>query len=159
MSMDFVAAPGVFRAAARNTWRGAVLAASLAACAAALAQTSPAPQTKSAGSAEVPVLKAGAGPCTAEFSVRDADGKAVYNAKIRLQAEYGFLGMRKLDLNIGTNYEGQARIEGLPEKIRGGADFKISEGGREKSVAFDPIHDCSAQHAITLEAGSENKTN
>jgi len=97
-----------------------------------------------------PVLVVDAGQCTADFVVRDASGKGVYDARITLQAQYGFMGLRKLDLSVGTNAEGKARIEGLPEKIRKAADFKIAQGGREKSLPYDPVRQCYAQHEVVL---------
>ena len=124
-----------------------------------LAQNVPASQAKVEEGAAPPVLKADAGTCTAEFVVRDASGRGVYDAKITLQVQYGFMGFRKLELNVGTNHEGKARIEGLPEKTRKPADFKISQGGREKTVAYDLVGHCHAQHEVTLKEPSESKTN
>lgn len=134
-----------------------LLVSGLIAYAPAFAQDAPASQAKAVEGAAAPVLVVDAGPCTAEFVVRDASGKGVYDAKITLQTQYGFLGLRKLDLNVGTNYEGKARIEGLPEKIRKPADFKISQGGREKTVPYDPVGHCYAQHEIILGETAENK--
>ena len=46
------------------------------------------------GSAEVPVVKGGAGKCSADFVVTDYSGKGLYDAKIRIQLRYGFMGAR-----------------------------------------------------------------
>jgi hypothetical protein len=154
--MVLFAAPEHFLTAASRTWLKASLVGLLFVSAASLAQNLPAAQTKGA---DAPVLKADAGPCTADFVVRDASGKGVYDAKITLQVQYGFMGLRKLDLNVGTNYEGRARIEGLPEKTKRAAEFKISQGGREKMVAYDPVGHCTAQHEVTLGDTAENKAN
>jgi hypothetical protein len=105
------------------------------------------------GSPEVPVAKGGAGSCSADFVVRDSAGKGVYDAKIGIQVQYGFFGARKLGLTIGTNYEGKARIEGLPEKIKNPAEFKISHADQNKSVPFDPLSNCHSQHEVTLGEG------
>jgi hypothetical protein len=113
-------------------------------------QDSPASQTNAPAASE-PVLVVDAGPCTADFVVRDASGKGVYDAKITLKAQYGFMGFRRLDLNVGTNSEGKARIEGLPDKPRKAVDFKISQGGREKTAAYDPVGHCYAQHEVVLD--------
>jgi hypothetical protein len=137
-------------AGALRTWRSVLLVSALALWSASLAHGLPRPQTKAPDSAEVPVLKAGAGPCSADFTVRDTSGKGVYDAKITLQVQYGFLGVRKLDLNIGTNYEGKARIEGLPDKTKRAADFKITHGSDSKAVPYDPYSACSAQHEVVL---------
>jgi hypothetical protein len=131
----------------------------LIACGVAFAQDAPAAQTKAPEGAAAPVLQVDAGPCMAEFVVRDASGKGVYDAKITMHVEYGFLGMRKLDLNVGTNYEGKATIEGLPQKARKPTEFKIAQGSREKTVPFDPVLHCYAQHQVVLEEPAENKAN
>ncbi len=111
----------------------------------------PGPQAPS--SPEVPVAKGGAGSCSADFVVRDSAGKGVYDAKIGIQVQYGFFGARKLGLTIGTNYEGKARIEGLPEKIKNSAEFKISHVNQSKSVPFDPLTNCHSQNEVTLADG------
>ncbi len=111
----------------------------------------PGPQAPT--SPEVPVAKGGAGSCSADFVVRDSAGKGVYDAKIGIQVQYGFFGARKLGLTIGTNYEGKARIEGLPEKIKNSAEFKISHANQNKSVPFDPLTNCHSQNDVTLADG------
>lgn len=102
------------------------------------------------GSADVPVLKGGAGSCTADFVVTDSSGKGVYDAKIAIQIKYGFMGLRKLDLTIGTNFEGKARIEGLPEQFKGSAEFKVSHADKSKTVPYDPQADCHPRHEVIL---------
>ena len=42
------------------------------------------------------------------LQVTDLSGKPLYNAKIHVQIRYGFLGLRKLDLETGTNADGKA---------------------------------------------------
>ena len=111
----------------------------------------PEPHTQTPGSAEIPVLKGEAGPCAADFVVRDSSGKGLYDAKITIQIQYGFMGLRKLDLTVGTNWEGKARIEGLPEKIKKTTEFKITHGNQRRVAPYDPRDHCSnAQHEITL---------
>jgi len=102
---------------------------------------------------EIPVAKGGAGSCSADFVVRDSAGKGVYDAKIGIQVQYGFFGARKLGLTIGTNYEGKARMEGLPEKIKNPSEFKITHAGQNKSVPFDPLTNCHSQNEVTLAEG------
>src|SRR6202158_1971964 len=101
-------------------------------------------------SADIPVVKGGAGTCTADFVVTDSSGKGVYDAKISIQVKYRFMGFHKLDLTVGTNYEGKARIEGLPEQIKGPAEFKIRHGAQSKSVPFDPQDNCHTRNEVTL---------
>lgn len=99
-------------------------------------------------SAQVPVVKGGAGPCSADFTVHDASGKGVYNAKINIEIKYGFMGLRKLDLTVGTNYDGKARVEGLPSRIKGTAEFRVSHGDQYRLVPFDPLNACNSSHEV-----------
>jgi hypothetical protein len=110
-------------------------------------------KSQAPSSPEVPVAKGGAGSCSADFLVRDSAGKGIYDAKISIQVQYGFMGVRKLGLTIGTNYEGKARIEGLPEKIKNPAEFKISHANQNKSAPFDPLTNCRSQNEVTLAEG------
>jgi hypothetical protein len=132
-----------------RTYKGIWLVGLLVASISAFAHSSFAgPQAPS--SADVPVLKGGAGSCTADFVVSDSSGKGVYDAKISIQIKYGFMGLRKLDLTVGTNFEGKARVEGLPEQIKGSAEFKVSHGDKSKSVPYDPQANCHARQEVVL---------
>jgi hypothetical protein len=107
-----------------------------------------APQTPA--SSDIPVVKGGAGACTADFVVTDPSGKGIYDAKIRLQLKYGFGGFHRLDATVGTNVDGKARFEGLPEQIRKDADFTVSRGDQTKTLPYDPQADCHPKHEVTL---------
>src|SRR5579864_3545144 len=107
-------------------------------------------QSQEHNSADVPVAKGDAGPCSADFVVSDPSGKGVYDAKIGIQIKYGFMGLHKLDLTVGTNFEGKARIEGLPQQIKGSAEFKVTHAGQGKSLPYDPGADCHPRHEVTL---------
>lgn len=71
-----------------------------------------------AAQAELPVLKAGLGSCSADFTVTDVDGKPVYLAVVHVKIRYGAMGLKRMDLEVSTNAEGKARVEGLPAKAR-----------------------------------------
>lgn len=101
-------------------------------------------------SAQVPIVKGGAGPCSANFTVHNASGKGVYNAKINIEIKYGFMGLRKLDLTVGTNYDGKARVEGMPSRIKGLAEFRISHGDQYRLVSFDPLSACNSSHQVVF---------
>jgi hypothetical protein len=107
-----------------------------------------APQT--AGAGEVPVVKADAGPCSADFVVSDAAGKGIYDAKVEIQIRYRFGGFHRIDAKVGTNVDGKARVEGLPEQIKNTAEFTVTHGELSKSVAYDPQADCHARHEVSL---------
>jgi hypothetical protein len=105
---------------------------------------------QAADSAQVAVVNGESGPCTADFVVSDSSGKGVYGAKIELRVQYGFMGFHKLDATINTNYEGKARFEGLPERIRKTAEFRVSHGDQSKALPYDPVANCHPRHEVVL---------
>jgi hypothetical protein len=115
----------------------------------------PAQTTSSADPKSVPMIDGGIGPCSADFTITDATGAPVYNAKVRVHIAYRFLNAHKLDLEVGTNSEGKARFTGLPEKTKQGLFFHASEGGREGSAFDDPAKTCKASLTIALEKNSQ----
>ncbi|HEY6764077.1 MAG TPA: hypothetical protein VI386_04845 [Candidatus Sulfotelmatobacter sp.] len=98
----------------------------------------------------VPVIDGGIGPCTADFTITDTDGKPLYDAKIRVHIAYRFMNAHKLDLEVGTNADGKARFTGLPEKIKHGFYFYASEGDLTAEAFDDPANNCNAQFALEL---------
>ena len=104
-----------------------------------------------AAAVDVPVIKGDLGPCSADFTVLDSAAKPVYNAKIHVTILYGFMNKRKTDLEIGTNTDGKARVEGLPDKLKKPPlEFKIRGRDLQKSVTQDPATDCHASFNIQL---------
>jgi hypothetical protein len=100
---------------------------------------------------DVPVIKGDLGPCSADFTVLDSTNKPVYDAKVHVTIRYGFMNQRKSDLEIGTNSEGKARIEGLPDRLKKPPlEFRIKGGDSEKSVTQDPATDCHASFNVQL---------
>lgn len=114
------------------------------------AQNSPVADPKS-----VPVVDAGIGPCTADFTVNDAAGAPVYAAKVQVHISYGFMNLHKLDLEAGTNAGGKARFIGLPDKPNQGLFFHAFEGNREGSAFDNPAKTCKANFTITLDRKSQ----
>jgi len=99
----------------------------------------------------VPVIQGGAGPCSLELTVRSADGKPVYAATVKVHIKYGFGGMRRLDLEAGTNSEGKVKFAGLPARVqRPPLEFHASKDEFEGVAAFDPSTECQGKHDITL---------
>ncbi len=119
-------------------------------CPLAVAQSHTTPDPKS-----VPVVDGGIGPCSADFTVNDANNAPVYAAKIIVHIAYGFMNVRKLDLEVGTNAEGKARFTGLPNRVKQGLYFHASEGDREGEAFDDPASNCKAQFTITLRKKSQ----
>ena len=106
----------------------------------------PAPNEK------VPVIQGGAGPCSIELTIMGADGKPVYAATVKVHIKYGFGGMRRLDLEAGTNSDGKVKFGGLPARVqRPPLEFHASKDEYEGVAAFDPSKECEARHGITLE--------
>jgi hypothetical protein len=103
----------------------------------------------------VPVIDGGIGPCSADFTVTDAAGAPVYDAKVRVHIAYRFMSFHKLDLEVGTNAAGKARFTGLPDKTKQGLLFHASEGSREGSAFDDPAKTCKADLTVVLEKTKE----
>ena len=112
----------------------------------AFSQTTPAqPNPK-----DVPVIDGGIGPCSADFTVTDEAGAPVYAAKIKVHIDYGFMYLRKMDLEVGTNADGKARFTGLPDRVKHGLYFEASEGDRTAEAFDDPATTCKAQFTLAL---------
>ncbi len=100
---------------------------------------------------QVPVIQGSAGPCSLELTVMGADGKPVYAATVKVHIKYGFGGMRRLDLEAGTNSDGKVKFAGLPAKVqRPPLEFHASKEMFEGVASFDPSTECQAKHDITL---------
>ena len=101
---------------------------------------------------KVPVIEGGAGPCSLELTVRGADGKPVYAATVRVHVKYGFGGMRRLDLEAGTNSDGKVKFAGLPARVqRPPLEFHASKEMFEGVASVDPSSECQAKREIALE--------
>ena len=101
-------------------------------------------------STDVPVVDGGIGTCRADFTVKDEAGKPIYDAKIKVTLRYGIFNKRKMDLEIGTNSDGKARIIGLPDSPKKALEFQIKSGTVSKSVEDDPSANCTAVYEVTL---------
>src|SRR5436853_7363813 len=100
-------------------------------------------------SQEVPVLKANlGGDCSADFVVR-ADGQPVYNATIHVRVRYGAFSLKRTDLEIGTNSDGKARIEGLPAKAKPLA-YDIRKDDRKADATQDVAETGHAPFRVAL---------
>jgi|SRR5579863_2071671 len=103
---------------------------------------------------QVPVMDGEAGPCSVGFTVTDAKGAPVYDARIRVHIAYGFAGVRRLDLEAATNVDGKTQFKGLPEKVKGGIlMFRASQGKRDGSATYDPAKNCSGQESSIVLTG------
>jgi hypothetical protein len=94
----------------------------------------------------VPEIDAEMGDCTADFRVTDTKQQPLYNAKLSTQIKHGFGGFRKLDLEVSTNQDGQARFVGLPPKPREPLAVHADYDGRGTVVIVSPIQKCHGSY-------------
>jgi hypothetical protein len=99
---------------------------------------------------QIPSVNGDVGPCRADFTVKDSTGKPIYNAKIKVVLHYGFLNLRKTELEVGTNSDGKARFTGLPEDPKKPLAFHIKSGDVSHTVTDDPSIKCNATFDVTL---------
>jgi hypothetical protein len=61
------------------------------------------------------------------------------------------MSKRDTDLEIGTNSDGKAHIEGLPNKLKKPPlEYTITGGGVTKTVTNDPAAECHPYFNVTL---------
>ena len=94
----------------------------------------------------VPVISGDLGGCTAEFTVTGTKLKPIYKAKVEVELRYGFGGFHRTSLEISTNVDGKARVEGLPERIKRPLSFTVSYEGRKTIVMVDPEAKCHGSY-------------
>jgi len=115
--------------------------------------TQTAPQPAPAGVSQqqqVPVIDGGLGPCSVEITVKRPGGKVVEGAKVTVHISYGFLGVRRLDLEVPTNNQGQAQITGLPNNLKHGLLFHGEKDNLLGTAFVDPAKTCEAKHELVL---------
>ena len=101
---------------------------------------------------DVTVIDGGAGPCSVQFTVTDADAKPQYGATVKVHITYGFAGIRKLDLEVGTNVNGKVKFKGLPEKVHNPPlQFNASKDQLTGMATYNPASECQAMHDIVLD--------
>lgn len=101
---------------------------------------------------KAPAIEGGAGPCSVELTVRSRDGKPIYGATVKVHVKYGFGGIRRLDLEAGTNSDGKVRFAGLPAKVqRPPLEFHASKDDLAGVAIFDPAVECQANREIVVE--------
>ncbi len=97
-------------------------------------------------------MDGGAGPCSLELTVTDGKGKGVYAATVKVHMAYGFAGVRKLDLEAGTNWDGKVKFTGLPAKVHNPPlEFHASKDQLTGLANYNPATECQAKHDIILE--------
>jgi hypothetical protein len=99
--------------------------------------------------ADVPSISADLGPCSARFTVTDG-AKPIYDAKVRTRIKYGSFGIRKIDLEIGTDANGKADVLKLPNLSKQPIVFEVVKGDISRTVIFDPSQQCEATYDVAL---------
>lgn len=99
--------------------------------------------------ADIPSISADLGPCSARFTVTDGT-KPIYDAKVRTRIKYGAFGVRKLDLEVGTDASGKADVLKLPNVTKQPISFEIVKGDISRTVIFDPAQKCDATYDVAL---------
>ncbi len=89
------------------------------------------------------------GSCSADFTVTDEGGKPVYAALVHVRVRYGFAGVKRADLEVGTSSAGRARIEGLPDKARP-MTYDVTKDEKKSEVTQDVSDTCHATFDVTL---------
>ena len=92
---------------------------------------------------EVPVVDGGLGPCSIEFTAKDSTGSPLYNAKVRVHIATGFLGVKKTDLEVGSNVDGKAKFTGLPDKTKFALEFDAQQGELAGTFSWTPVKGCT----------------
>src|SRR5581483_935327 len=101
-------------------------------------------------SGSIPIIDAELGSCSVQFTAKDGAGKPVSGARLRVRIAYGFMGMRKLDLEVPTNAEGKARFVGMPGNLKKALFFRASKDKLTGTAFYDAARNCAAEHTIVM---------
>lgn len=86
----------------------------------------------------------------------DGHAKPVYAATVKVRIAYGFGGIRKLDLEAGTNSDGKVKFKGLPVKVHNPPlEFHATKDQLAGLASYNPATECQAKHDIVLEKLAE----
>jgi hypothetical protein len=109
-----------------------------------------APRIYSQPAPAVPSINAELGSCSVLLTVKDGSGKAVAGATVRVRIAYGFMGVRKLDLETATNTDGKVRFEGIPDNLKHALFFRASKDKLAGTAFYDANKNCAAEHTIVM---------
>ena len=96
-----------------------------------------------------PVIDAGIGGCSTDFLVKDGTGHPIASATIQMRIRYGLMGLRRMELAVGTGADGRARIQGLPDSSAL-LLFDIGKGSAATQVHQDLARSCRGRYDVTL---------
>lgn len=95
-------------------------------------------------------ISADLGPCSALITVTGADAQPIYGAKIATRVQYGFMGVKKLDLEAFSGADGKVKITHLPESLKKPMVIHVSQGEKSDEVEFKPDLRCHATFDVQL---------
>jgi hypothetical protein len=105
----------------------------------------------------IPVVDAGRGSCSADFRVTDSNQQLLFHATVYVKIKYGFLGLRRMELEVGTNADGRARVTGLSFRTRKEPlSFRIWYHDAATTVLHYPAVDCNKHYDATLDTKGES---
>jgi hypothetical protein len=64
----------------------------------------------------------------------------------------GFTNLRKTDLEVATNADGKARVDGLPNFPKNPPEFVVDSDTVSKVVTDDPSATCGGKFDVTVAA-------
>ncbi len=97
-------------------------------------------------------MDGGIGPCSVELTLTTADGKPVYGATVRVHISYGFMGIKRLDLEAGTNSDGKVKFIGIPAKVHNPPlEFHATKDDLTGVANDDPQQECQAKHDLFMD--------
>jgi len=95
-------------------------------------------------------IDGGAGPCALTLTAL-SDSKPVVAAAVKVHIEYGFPGIRRLDLEAYTGNDGKVQFTGLPSRVhRPPLQFQASKADLAGTAVYNPETECQATHEIFL---------
>jgi hypothetical protein len=121
----------------------------------AMAQTG----TSATGQADSSVqsIDGGAGPCSVTLTAT-SDSKPLVAADVKVHIEYGFAGIRRLDLEAYTGNDGRVKFTGLPAKVRRPPlIFRASKDALAGTAVYNPETECKAEHEVVLVRPAQNQ--
>jgi hypothetical protein len=113
-------------------------------------ESASAPKPGSGSPQAVQAIDGGAGPCSVTLTAT-ADSKPVVAANVKVHIEYGFAGIRRLDLEAYTGNDGKVQFTGLPSRVHNPPlVFKASKDPLAGTAVYNPESECKAEHEIVL---------
>ncbi len=95
-------------------------------------------------------ISAGQGGCSALITVTGADSRPIFDVKVTTRVHYGFMALKKVDLETYTSAKGQVKIIGLPEVPKKPIYIYVSKGDKLQTLEFKPDVHCHAMFSVQL---------